>query len=125
MTEQHNNFTTTVYATVIRDCQDFWDYPTDLIGVYPSRKSAEQSLIIWLQDFGFDDILSNTFAILNRDQKDLTNQEQWQYDDADKTNQSISIVPIEFGSYIDIDQTNNDNDIVNLKELLEEKQHTV
>ena len=33
----------TVYATIIRDRQDFWDYPTDLIGVYPTRKAAEES----------------------------------------------------------------------------------
>lgn len=117
----NNNLTTTVYATVIRDCQDFWDNPTDLIGVYPSRKAAEQSLITWLKDFGYDDSLESTLAILNRGQEDLTDQEQWEYDDAETTNHSISIIPIEFGSYIDCDQTDTDDDVVDLKDLLENR----
>ena len=43
------------------------------------------------------------------------------YEDADNINHSISIVPIEFGSYIDIGETDNEDDVVDLLKLIEPK----
>ena len=111
----------TVYATVIRDRQDFWDYPTDLIGVYPTRKAAEESLKTWLEDFGFDETLIKSLVILREKQDQLTIDEQFKYEDADNINHSISIVPIEFGSYIDIGETDNEDDVIDLLKLIESK----
>ena len=39
-----------LYALVIRDCQEFWGYQSDLIGVFDSKERAKRGFIKWFNN---------------------------------------------------------------------------
>lgn len=113
-----------LYALVIRDCQEFWCYQSDLIGVFDSKERAKRGFIKWFNNNYNKKNMFINIDLLEKDYDSLNKFDQEAVDDLCALMRSIAIVKISINQPITYDDQGidcfaNDNKNVNRLNLME------
>lgn len=107
-----------LYALVIRDCQEFWCYQSDLIGIFDSKERAKREFVKWFNKNYNKKNMFIDIDLLEKDYDSLNKFDQEAVDDLCALMRSIAIVKISINQPVNYDDQGigcfvNDNKNVN------------